>query len=151
MNKLELAEQLEAAAKVLRAEVEQEHKENLPPVKQWNPLSGEYWIDCDGMVMDGRNGNLAIRNFGVERQTEAQAERACTKMRQFNRLLAYVDEYAPNYEFQMGKNNWYIYVKPCGKYVEGLEESYPDLCTIYMPEDQAKELCLKLNSGEVVL
>ncbi len=59
--------------------------------KKWSPVGGD-WRICSSGNVDDWNSNERIKNFGHERSTEKQAERALIEMRRFNRLLALRDE-----------------------------------------------------------
>ena len=142
-NELKL---LESGAAAIR-----EQLASMP--KQWEPEGGDYFIDPDGLIMDGVSvGNY--RSFGTERKTREAAERAAIEMRKFNRLLAYRDEFAPGYEPDWSDDAEKSYVTQChtsGKYQVADNMLCQTLGAVYMPYDVARELCLKLNSGEVVL
>jgi len=140
MNKLQRIEEMEKQLAALRAEVEQESK-----VEKCEPKCGGFWIDSDGQVEHFKNNKGGIAtNFGMERQTREAAERARDKMRVFNRLLAYVDEFAPGHEFENGENNYHIKIED-GIYSMGLNVRRVTIGAVYMPEAVAIELCRKLN------
>lgn len=67
------------------------------------------------------------------------------------KLLAYREEFAPGYVVpEIGVESWAVWrdcdAWSCGRYI-----SSRVIGAVYMPEDVARELCRKLNSGEVVL
>ena len=122
-------------------------------VKQWEPVGGEWYIDYSGDVGEAPSSE-ECRKFGMERPTEEQAQKARDEMRVYHRLLAYVHEHAPDYEFKVGGDNCYIEIYAgCGTSEYEFERGgdYKKVGLVYMPEDVAEELCRKLNSGEVVL
>ena len=61
------------------------------PVK-WNPVGGNNWIDNGKVYLSVIGSTNHIRQFGLERPTLEQAQRAAVEMRRFNRLLALRDE-----------------------------------------------------------
>ena len=121
---------------------------------QWEPKGGCYYVGIDGGVSAG-TPNYKCAEFGIERKTREAAERAAIEMRKFNRLLAYRDEFAPGYEPDWNNGEE---VKVCvfqdhksGEYHVADNMQCQTLGAVYMPVDVARELCRKLNSGEVVL
>ena len=122
-------------------------------VKQWQPIGGEWWVDSEGDVLAGMSID-ETRQFGMERPTKEQAEKARDEMRVYHRLLAYVHEHAPDYEYNPDDDNYYIennLDEGVGYYRIDWDCNYKRVGLVYMPEDVAEELCRKLNSGEVVL
>jgi hypothetical protein len=63
------------------------------PVK-WELKCGDYYIEIDGCVNQSTTINSS-REFGIERETQEQAEHAAEWMRKFNRLMCWFDENAP--------------------------------------------------------
>lgn len=123
-------------------------------VEQWEPKGGSYYITCDGFVEKTTisDSNLNKNLFGNLFSTQEQAESAAKKMRTFNRLLAYVDEFDPEYEFNIDKTNFYIELNHAKtEYQVEKTYCYENLSTVYMSKEVAKELCRKINSGDVVL
>lgn len=120
---------------------------------QWEPEGGDFFIDPDGQVTYGESSDN-YKRFGTERKTREAAERAAIEMRKFNRLLAYRDEFAPDYDpdrseltvgeccvhFDHARKRWTMSRNRVGD-VAG---------AVYMPLRVAVHLCRKLNSGEVV-
>jgi hypothetical protein len=99
-----------------------------------------------------------MREFGIERQTQEQAERAAVEMRRFNRLLALRDELCEGEgegdgNWLTGKNNYWVYYDH--------EEDNYGFCSnsimqtiglVYFTSEQTvKRACDMLNSGEVEL
>jgi hypothetical protein len=129
-------------------------------VEQWEPKDGGWIIDIGkpNPVIDIHSypiGDMYIEqeHSGLTRETKDQAERAAKKMRTFNRLLAYVDEFDPDYQFDYHKSNHYIeYCSGVRKYFAGCTDcDYEKLGIVYMSREVAEELCRKLNRGEVCL
>jgi len=146
-------ELLERVVKIANGNIIDEIKEYLAQTeqkpKQWEPKKGEWFVGSSGKVYQ----NTTLNNtklFGMERQTKEAAEKAAVSMRRFNRLLAYRDEFAPDYVFQVGGRNHYFFTS--GKYWKTeIHGECRLLGVVYFPEDVALELCRKLNSGEVIL
>jgi hypothetical protein len=69
------------------------------PVK-WEPKGGDYYIEIDGCVNHSTTINSS-REFGVERETEEQAEHAAEWMRKFNRLMCWFEENAPGHDIDI--------------------------------------------------
>ena len=145
MNKLERIEEMEKQLAALRAEVEQEQKP-----KQWEPKGGN-WVANSWSSKATYHEHRVITSDGDSRETEESARKAAKEITRFKRLLAYRDEFAPDYEFQFGKGNEFILQRVCKTYGVGSDDMYRDNSKVYMPEDVAVELCRKLNSGEVML
>lgn len=144
MNKLQRIEEMEKQLAALRAEVENESK-------QWHPIGGEYCITPTGDVSMAPS-DTDYGAFGTERPTKEQAEKARDEMRAFNRLLAYRDEFDPDFEYDDGWNFYIeIDIDDSRKYTYDSDMNYKRVGVVYMSEKVAEELCDKLNSGEVVL
>jgi hypothetical protein len=143
-----------AQLKQQKAEIEEQIKliEQEKLNKKWEPVGGEYCVFSDG---DVANCDLTIKDyrlFGTERPTQEQAEKARDKMRVFNRLLAYHDEFCADYEFIDGQHNYYIYYNnDANKYLTSFNTRDIVIGFVFFPEYIAKELVEKLNSGEVEL
>lgn len=118
---------------------------------EWQPKGGEYLCHHTGFVVASSDGDLASEFNGCTYKTEKSAERAAKAMRAHNRLLAYVAEFAPDYE-----PDW-LDGEYCVEYAHDAKEYMVDqnflerLGCVYMPKCVAEELRKKLNSGEVVL
>ena len=129
-------------------------KVKIKNVAVWEPKGGEWCIDCYGDVVEYASAD-GTRLHGVERETEEQALKALEAMRIFNRLLAYRDEFAPDYTpdfVTLGALNWCIFFNHrTGKYARAVVEYPQVLGTVLFPEEVAEELVEKLNSGEVTL
>jgi hypothetical protein len=69
------------------------------PVK-WEPKGGIYCVDINGKVLSSKSHEIS-RLFGVERETQEQAEHAAEWMRKFNRLMCWFEENAPGHEIDI--------------------------------------------------
>lgn len=146
MDKLQRIEEMERQLAALKAEVAQEAE-----AKQWEPEGGDWSVDADGEVCKSAS-STQYKVFGTERKTREQAEKAAAAMRTHNRLLAYVAEFAPDYEPGSGCGNYSIYRDlESGKFDFTVNYHVTYVGGVYMPHFVAIELCRKLNSGEVVL
>ena len=126
--------------------------EELESAKLWEPEGGRFYIIGSGDVAHYESQD-AYRLFGIERKTREQAEKACDKMRVFNRLHAYVDEACGGYDFIVGgaENYCIVYDHDLKQFTTDKWISVQYTGLVYMPRQTAIELCEKLNSGEVVL
>ena len=80
------------------------------PVK-WQPTSGDWCIYGTGEICEDGTSEES-QDFGTERQTKEQAERAAVEMRRFNRLLALRDELCGDEVVNWtdnGSNKWILY------------------------------------------
>lgn len=150
MNKQQLQQEIAE----LQKQLEEKQKALAAMPDKWEPRGGDFWVCCRGNVLRGDSAD-STRNFGVEYLTHEQAEKATKSMRAHNRLLAYVAEFAPDWEADWGSDQQL-------KYDVAFDESnklwfarssFNDrgASTVYMPFDVADELADKLNSGEVEL
>lgn len=150
MNKQQLQQEIAE----LQKQLEEKQKALSAMPDKWEPKGGGFTIDLDGMVEQfSRSSKCA--EFGIEYATREQAEKSAKAMRAHNRLLAYVAEFAPDWDerwfdiehikcfvyYDNGQQKWY--------YARAFSDAYA--CTVYMPREVAVELCKKLNSGEVEL
>lgn len=121
--------------------------------KKWEPKEGEFTITSEG-VIDSFRSRSEAREFGLERSTEYLAERSYKELRAYARLLAYRDEFCPEYE-----PNWKNNSPKCYVYLDTRSNAwdvsnsrpYVKNGTAYFPHEVAVELARKLNSGEVEL
>jgi hypothetical protein len=154
----DLKKQLETTENTIKAL--QEHAESLRSMleketpKKWSPVGGGWWIDITGSVDMGKSNN-EIKQFGIERPTKEQAERAAVEMRKFNRLLALRDELwgddLPDWESKMS-DKWRVYRdNKHGKWGVGKDRYMQDVGVYFTKEEHAKRACDMLNSGEVEL
>lgn len=162
MKKIELTKeelnQLMNGEDVLRIECNGLHITIKEKVEKWEPKFGEFTLSFNMQPVFVKDHvksqeNLKfLRESGMLRGTYGQAERAAKKMRSFNLLLAYVDEFDPDFEFTIGETNCYIEINHNKiEYEVSYSYDFESLSTVYMSEEVAQELCRKLNSGEVCL
>lgn len=146
MNKLQRIEEMEKQLAALRAEVEQESKP-----KQWEPKGGSFVYGSTGVK---EYTTSKTRDYGIERQTKEQAEADYKLARAHNRLLAYKAEFDADFvEVWGGKSqNYFVcFDSKCKSYGVDMNSIFKGVGVVYMSEQAAKDLCDKLNSGEVVL
>jgi hypothetical protein len=123
--------------------------------KKGSPVGGKWFINPFGGVGHA-NTDSQIKQFGCERPTQQQDERAAVEMRRFNRLLALRDELCEGEgdgNWLTGKNNYWVYYD--------YEEDNYGFCSnsimqtiglVYFTSEQTvKRACDMLNSGEVEL
>lgn len=160
MNNLQKAlETTEETIKALQSYAEDIRNRMQPAigVNQWQPKGGDWWIDEGGEVVEVQTSSPS-REFGLERQTQKQAERAAVEMRRFNRLLALRDELCGNdlevVDLFSDCKKYYVY--SCHRNKEK-KWSYTD-CSIltsigvyFTTAKTAQKACNMLNSGEVEL
>ena len=146
MDILERIKEMERQLEALKAEVTQEKM-----AEQWEPEGGEFLCHHAGFIVDSNEDDFASKVNGCVYKTEKQAEKAAAAMRTHNRLLAYVAEFAPDYDSTNSRDKCLIR----GGYPSYYDYWWcPDATltgVVYMPRLVAEELCRKLNSGEVVL
>jgi len=123
---------------------------DIEEANRWEPEGGGFYINCGGETYECAS-DTHTREFGAERKSRRQAEQAAIAMRRFNRLLAYKDEFAPDYVFDRAFNNWLVFLERDNTFRIDYTSCYCEPTTVYFPEKAARELCEKLNSGKVVL
>lgn len=124
----------------------------VEPVK-WQPKGGDWYIVNGGGVVKLATSSES-REFGSERATKEQAERASVEMRRFNRLLALRDELCGDevvdwtndslkYQvfFSHASELWYFQVDTFGE----------TIAPYFTSGELAQKACDMLNSGEVEL
>lgn len=144
-SKLQRIQELEQQLAQLKAEAASD-------IKQWEPVGGGWAIFSDGKVVDIESESFS-KNFGTERPTEEQAIKAANEMRVFNRLLAYRDEFDPDFVPNWDNGCWdkfYIFYQHSSWSVASTRNDRI-LCCVYFSKEVAEELVRKLNEGEVVL
>lgn len=122
--------------------------------ERWQPKEGKWFITPGGDIEMYPDVNLGeATEFGVSRACRKQAEKARDKMRTFNRLLAYADEHAPDYEPEWGDNSQWcvLYHHDREQWIVQANINCQVAGCIYMPEEVAKKLVDYLNSGRVEL
>lgn len=149
MNKKLLEQEIAELQKKL--EEKQKELDKLPP--KWSPKDGNWIVTRDSEVVEYYFTSIEEKEFGMAYPTKEQAETASKLMRIHNRLLAYVAEFAPNYEPDWDDPD----TAKCKIIFDGrikswkLDANYTDnvLGAVYMPRCVAEELVRKLNDGEV--
>jgi len=121
--------------------------------KKWSPVNGGWWIDGRGEVEEA-DTSFGSQEFGVERPTEQQAERASIEMRRFNRLLALRDEMCGDDVMDWNSSNTpkYFLVYNAFENVWDLSAIHKSFVTpCFKTEEQARLACNMLNLGKVEL
>jgi hypothetical protein len=135
-----------------RAQVELQRLKGIE-AKKWDPKGGEFWVSSTGetiKIPSSENSRL----FGTERETPEAAKYAYECMRYNHRLLAYVEEFGGGWvaDWEGGNDKYYLvysgYTEKWG--VHACARMFKLGC-MYMSEECAEGLAVKLNSGEVVL
>ena len=150
MNKQQLQQEIAE----LQKQLEEKQKALSAMPDKWEPKGGKYYIFADGCVCRG-DSDTDYRLFGNEYSTREQAEKAAKAMRAHNRLLAYVAEFAPDWEpdwLDVEQSKYYVSFSckhMCWDPMVARETISAGV--VYMPMGVAEELCKKLNSGEVEL
>lgn len=134
----------------LKARIQELENQIAEPVK-WQPVGGNWFIDDEGIVFHSPS-TQGMKEFGHERPTNEQAERAAVEMRKFNRLLALHDELDVG-NWIIGKTNYYIYYDYInGNYRVCTNSSTQIMGAVYFTsQESVKKACDMLNSGEVEL
>ena len=131
-----------------------EYLPNYKEVTRWEPPKGEWYVKISGKVSMCCSTKIT-QSFGVERQTKEEAEYALKQMRIHNRLLAYVAEFDKGWKADWNDKEQPKYVVYFNHFSNEFEYYYystiQQIGNVHMSEECAKELCAKLNSGEVVL
>ena len=136
----------------LEAKIAEDYK---PKIVRWNPKNCNFWL---GGALSISENTCAIpvgySEAGFGRPTRAQAEAAAVDIRKYARLLAYKDEFAPEYEPNWtddGKIKFRIAYCHSQKLWAYESSVTAENITVYFPKEVAASLVGKLNSGEVVL
>ena len=131
-----------------------EYLPNYKEVTRWEPQSGEWYVETSGKVSMGWSIKRT-QSFGIERQTEEEAEYAAQQMRTYNRLLAYVAEFDKGWKADWtnaDQGKYFVdFNHVTNEYYENKRICSRTVGQVYMSKECAEELCRKLNSGEVVL
>lgn len=146
-------QQLQQEIAELQKQLEEKQKALSVIPDKWEPEGGEFYIWANCSIERGHS-DPDYRAFGTEYATREQAEKAAKAMRAHNRLLAYVAEFATDWESgcDKGVERYYVYFDLARmKYAHCYDVYTKNMCTVYMPENVAIELASKLNSGEVEL
>jgi hypothetical protein len=124
------------------------------PVVKWQPKGGEWWINESGAITSRVETIESMREFGIERQTQEQAERAAVEMRRFNRLLALRDELCGDevVNWRSNDSKFHIHFHTTDKiWFVGLEFQCQFIMPYFTSQEAAQKSCDMLNSGEVEL
>lgn len=120
--------------------------------KKWNPKfpTGHWLISNDYRVVVATTVSDSCLLVGKYRDDRDIATRAATELRIHSRLLAYRDEFDPNFEWTMGGYNYYV-----TKGTEGwrlyCDRMFRTPGVVYMSKDIVLQLIDKLNKGTVEL
>jgi len=133
----------------LKARIQELENQITEPVK-WQPVGGSWWIKGEGDVVEALQSPLA-KDFGTERPTEQQAERAAVEMRRFNRLLALRDELCGDDENYNRWLNTLSFKVTTGKWESITAYDYKFNTVYFSTKESAQRACEMLNSGEVEL
>lgn len=157
MTEQEKQHKLETAQKKL-AEVQKELDE-LKCAKielcKWEP-KGSHYVNNIGMTQQSDSENIKntlYHEFGNVFPTLEAVKKAVKQMRVHNRLLAYVAEFDCGWEADWNNKKQfkcYVYTRDSKWYLSWNKVNcYPGI--VYMSENCAEKLIIKLNSGEVEL
>ena len=131
----------------------QELENQIAKPKKWSPVGGEYYI-CNGNAIKAPSSMNAPREFGIERPTKEQVERAVIEMCRFNRLLALRDELCGDDLPDWGSktsDKWKVYREnKYGEWNVGMQYMQ-DVGVYFTTKEHAQRACDMLNSGEVEL
>lgn len=151
MNRAEL----ESKVKALGLELLQAKERLAAMPKKWEPKGGKWFVTLGGSVSSIGEPHSGVSSFGSEYSTQEQAEKAAKAMRAHNRLLAYVAEFAPDWEVDWSNPEQAKYLvyfdNHKGSYGYARAFSDHSLGAVYMPQEVAVKLAAKLNRGEVEL
>lgn len=123
-------------------------------VEKWEPQGGQHTIDLtmSEPVLYSYFTDSS-REAGIEYKTKKQAEKVAKEMTFHNRMLAYREEFCPDYEpdwSDLDEEKWYIFYNySSDNFTQYSELSIQNIGQVYFPEKECKELVKKLNSGEV--
>ena len=127
------------------------------PVAKWQPKGGDWYIGHGGEVF-GLGTTSEAREFGTERGTKEQAQRAAVEMRRFNRLLALRDELCGDevsLNWLSEDRKYYVYFSHEQDRLNGWNVTSDGTCESITPYfttlESAQRACDMLNSGEVEL
>lgn len=126
----------------------------VEPVK-WQPKGGDWYIGYGGEVLELPTTSESSE-FGLERATQAQAQRASVEMRRFNRLLALRDELCGDEVVDwkdIDFRKYYLFFNHNkGKWASTYHDTFSETITPYFTtKELAQKACDMLNSGEVEL
>lgn len=128
-----------------------------PEVTKWEPADGMWSCspvnETPAPLHRTIPGYDKVKSAGHLRPTEEAAEKSSAMIRNYSRLLAYVDEHKGDWEADwgdFGQPKWMVYQRRDGHFLAmGSPTEMPVLGTVYMPGHVARELADRLNKGEV--
>jgi hypothetical protein len=140
-------------------EKEKALKNPIKATNNWEPKGGDFFIQSNGKMSEVVGGSdTQHREFGVERPTRQQAERACIEMRRFNRLLALRDELCSkqwdgDWDFDNFNTYKYFltYIIDEEKWIVDWECTVSRIGVYFTTGLLAQKAADMLNSGEVIL
>ena len=138
-------EEYESECKSLKERLD--YLEANKPIEQWEP-KGNWFINGYGDII--ASDVLADKKHGSFSLTRKAAEKMSKAMRQFNRLLAYKDEFEPDFKWIKTENNCYVCFAN-DQWRIASNPTYNNPTNVYFSKNQAEILVDKLNSKEVVL
>ncbi len=122
-----------------------------PQEGEWHPPGGDWHVYFTGEIGEFDQPLKLVSMFGMERPTKALAEKHLDRLWLFNRIAAYVDQYAPDYEPDWGhedapkyKVEYDHYDK---RYFLASSNCISGVCDIYMPKHIAEQLLADIESG----
>jgi hypothetical protein len=124
-----------------------------PPKKIWEPTSGSFYFTARGVFYIDESLNPFNITFGATRQSYELAQRAFNQVRFYSRMLAYRDEFCPEYELEWDNSRdkaYIFYDHSIKKFCYSTNTVCEIAGGIYFPISAAAALVKKLNSGEVV-
>ena len=134
--------------------VELEARIAAEPVAKWQPKGGSFFIGNGGLVnmFDSR---VFTKEFGMERETVEQAQRAAIEMRRFNRLLALRDELCADKDVNWlndKEEKYSLYFShEIGRWELDWNDTNESIQPYFTTLESAQKACDMLNSGEVKL
>jgi hypothetical protein len=151
-NYKEELENLKAAVAELEAKIAEEQKP-----KKWELSAMGYYLNGDFSVDRGPDVSVRYIASGMTRESREKAEQLSKELRVIARAIAYRDEFAPDMpKIELGGEIYHKYKDYKSVHYDGHNNEwraygyvYPIIGAVYFPSDVAKELCRKLNSGEV--
>lgn len=125
-----------------------------PAVKKWTLEGGIFFVNAGGSV-SMYDSRVFTKEFGLERKTREQAERAAVEMRRFNRLLALRDELydGKDVNWLNDKEEKYslYYSHEIGRWELDWNVTNESIQPYFTSLESAEKACDMLNSGEVEL
>lgn len=117
--------------------------------RKWEPMSWECYVSSTGNINYGSTLEKT-RDYGVEFHTEQQANAAARMFRSYHRLINYVLQKEPDWDFTFtrGELNYYVYVsEETGDAGYDCHKYYKHAGLVYMPKHVAGQLAHYINNG----